>query len=82
MYFSEWKKDDGYFECLLSFSKELTPVLRVRAVKESNPGTFSAIVRDFGGTGRMVKCEARMPLDDAKSKAKELAIQFIQESLQ
>lgn len=52
MYFSEWKEEDGYYESLLSFEKGFGPILRVRAVLQSNR-LYSPVIRDYE-TGRMV----------------------------
>lgn len=70
LYTSKWEVLDGYHECLMSLHENLTPILRVRAVKNGD-GMFIPLVRDFGPPGRMV---ASAPVNENLDNAKIIAI--------
>ena len=71
LYFSNWQVLDGYHECLMSLHEVLTPILRVRVVKNGD-GMFCPIVRDYGPPGKMV---ASAPVNENFDNAKIIAIE-------
>lgn len=80
MHYTEWVEDEGVHESLASLRIPLSPILRVRAVKNSR-GSYDAVVRDFGGRGIMLASRIDLTLENAKSKAIELSKKVVQEAL-
>jgi hypothetical protein len=80
MFMTKWKYEDGYYESMISFREGLNPVLRARAVKQSN-GTFTPVVRDHGNPGKMVASGLRTDLEMAKRLALTKAEAFIRGEL-
>lgn len=81
IHISDWKKEDGYYEALLSLRSGLGPILRLRAVREGNqPHYYMPIVRD-SQTGIMVASGPCMSLGRAKASSIRKAKLFIKECL-
>ena len=77
MYFTPYKRYDGYWESLCSLRAGLAPILKCRVVLDSK-GKYEQIVRDFG-TGKMVGSRrAKVTIIEAEKAARRIAVSFIQ----
>jgi len=82
MYFTNYVKQDGYYESLASLKEGLGPILKCRVVlcSEVNGG-YEQVVRDYT-TGKMVASKRHGDsLRTAKDATQRLAISFIESEM-
>jgi adenylate cyclase class IV len=78
MHYSMWRQNDGYYECIASFHDGTTPILRLRAVLNSN-GSYDVLLRDTSGSGKMLAYKAVEITDitEAKKEAYKLCFKYL-----
>lgn len=80
MYLSEWKDEDGYKECLVSFERFTPEVLKLRIVLNSR-GNWTSIIRDYK-TGTSIRTGyLELEVEDAKKEAIKFLKEYISDKI-
>jgi len=84
MFFTPWKKNDGYHETILSTGEKRSKIFKIRVISLNSIYEYEIIIRDYK-TGLLVRChiiEVKITKGKMSPNIKEIKIMSQREALE